>query len=210
MSTPSRLFWVDFETPCLPTRGSFANVPVLQVGAIITDLNLTRLSGFHETLPMTPEAADQLRANPEVLAMHRESGLIKDAVEAAKIAKLVKGGRTLAKVEDDLIDMLKDYGTKGGYMIAGSGVAAFDRPLIAQKMPRLDEWLAYYPFDIGVMRRVSKTLAGGRDVVNPTLHSYGPSKRHRAFADVEAHIEEALSFQQFFARAMHAVDRGLM
>ena len=81
---------------------------------------------------------------------------------------------------------------KGEFLLAGSGNAAFDRPVLNQWMPELVSWLAYYPFDIGVDRRVTKILAG-QDVINiPSASAgFGDAKVHRAWNDVQAHIEEA-------------------
>lgn len=117
--------------------------------------------------------------------MHRKSGLIAD----------LKGDDvvTLAQAEADIINLFKTKSTfdKREFMIAGSGVATFDFPLIKTHMPELASWFAYFPADIGIFRRLSKAYGHGRDFYNPVIASFGESKEHRAWGDVLAHVEEA-------------------
>lgn len=189
---PQCLLWADFETTGLPVGNDFSGVHILEVAVVVTDLDLEMYEGFHGAVKMTQEAAEALRANEYVLNMHRKNGLIVDSRNSTM---------TLAEAEQEIIKLLKDKTTfdKGEFMIAGSGVAAYDHPLIKAKMPELDSYLAYYPFDIGVVRRAAKILTGGKDVVNPTPRSYQDGvKEHRAWDDVLAHIEEGTKYRDWF------------
>ena len=68
-------------------------------------------------------------------------------------------------------------------------------------MPSVFRYLHYAPYDVGVLRRTSKTMAR-QDVVNiPRSYKEG-AKLHRAYEDTEAHLEEGQRFQQFFQRAV--------
>lgn len=186
------LFWCDFETTGLPTGNDFSDVHVLEVAVIVTDFDMEAFAGYREVIKLTKGGADALRANEVVLKMHKVNGLLKEAATATV---------TLEEAEAGIIEMLTENTTfqQGEFMIAGSGVAAFDHPLIKAKMPKLAKWLAYYPFDIGVMRRTSKILSGGKDVVNPTKASYQDGvKVHRAWDDTQAHIEEATKYRDWF------------
>lgn len=191
-----QLIWVDLETTGLPTEHDecidFSDVHVLEFAMIITDRSLNiQANGYTEVIKLTQPAADALRASEYVKKMHTENGLIKDSIFATL---------SLADVDMEVDRLLRTETTfdKGEFAIAGSGVAMFDFPLIRAKMPRLASWLAYYPYDFGIERRISKDLAG-RDLINPTHSaSYGDTKVHRAMADVEAHLREAQAYRDWF------------
>lgn len=188
MAYPKHLGWIDIETTGLPERGDYTDVHLLEVGFILTDMALNEMVGFQEVIKLTAPAADALRANEYVRNMHKASGLIRESASASA---------SMEDVENELIAILTENGMgRESVMIAGSGVAAFDHPFIKQKMPRFAEYLAYFPYDIGVVRRVSRTMAG-RDFVTVKA-SYGDTKEHRAMADIKAHLEEAKAFQTFF------------
>lgn len=185
------LAWVDIETTGLfqdPSTKNLAMDPsadeILEVAVIVTDFDLQPQTGYQSVVKLDRHGLERLRANPEVAQMHAANGLIKECRAA--------DAPSLAQVDDELDAMLRETTTfeKGEFMIAGSGVAQFDQPLIRARLPKFASWLVYYPFDIGVYRRVTKILAG-RDLVNRTPLSYGDAKLHRAYSDVEAHLEEA-------------------
>lgn len=184
------LLWCDLETTTLPVGNDYSGVHVLEVAFILTDFDLEPYEGYQESIKMTRAAADSLRANDYTKKMHTENGLIKDCIASTV---------TLAEAEAEVIRMIEEKTTfePGEIMLAGSGIAAFDRPVIKHWMPKLDRWLAYYPFDIGVDRRVTKILAG-KDVINIPNESYGDTKAHRAWADVQAHLEEAKRKREWF------------
>lgn len=188
---PQRLFWCDFETDGLPDGNDFGVVNVLEAAVIVTDFALNPEAGYEEVIKMTRAGADRIMKNDYVKRMHSESGLLQASARESEF--------TLAEVEQNIIEVLKETTLdKGDFMIAGSGVAAFDFPLIKQKMPELASWLAYFPMDIGVLRRTVKVLAG-KDLVAPVKESFEDGiKAHRALADVQAHIKEAESFRDYF------------
>lgn len=186
-----KLFWIDIESSGLPKGNDWSGVSVLEVACIVTDFALNPEAGYEEVVKLTQKAADELRGNPEVLEMHKKNGLLQRAAKEATM--------TMAEVEQEMIGLLKDTGLdKGEFMIAGSGVAAFDHPLMKSLMPELASWLAYYPFDIGVLRRTLRILNGNKDLVPAVKASYGPDKSHRAMDDVKAHLEESVLYQRYF------------
>lgn len=182
------LFVTDFETTGVPPENdplNFDGVHVLEVCVYITDLDLDPICGYESVITPTREAVEALKVNEYVREMHKANGLI-DALRDRENTV------TLEQAEADIIEMLKNKTTHDPktFGIAGSGVAAFDHPLIKAKMPNLAKWLAYYPVDFGVFRRVSRLFANG-DIYNPLQASFGDMKAHRARGDVEAHLEEA-------------------
>lgn len=199
MAYPAALAWIDIETTSLPDEDisrqviDFSNVHVLEFAIIITDFDLAPLSGYQEVLKMTPDAAAVIRENEVVKKMHTVNGLLKESVQAP-------AEHTLSYVEDQVVKLIKETTSfdKGEFMIAGSGVAAFDHPLIKVKMPRLAKYFAYYPFDIGVERRVSNVLAR-KSIINPVKASYEDGvKVHRAMDDVQNHLTEAERYRDWF------------
>lgn len=188
---PSALVWVDIETPCLPKGNDFSGVPVMEIAGVITDFDLMKFNGYHDTAKLTSEHATALKATPEVLQMHKDSGLILDCS---------KSDKTLRDLEEGMIELLNANSfEKGEYILAGSGVASFDFPLIKEKMPELASWFTYYTIDIGILRRAMYYASHGRTLVKPVKESFKEGyKKHRALDDVLAHIAEAGQYWDFF------------
>lgn len=180
---PNALLWVDAETPGLPEGNDYSKIPMLEIAGVVTDFDLNKHSvGYVGCAKLTREHALALKANPEVLEMHKVSGLLEDCA---------KSEDTVADLERGMIEMLESTGLKPGeFIISGSGVAAFDHPLIKEQMPELNKWLAYFPLDVGVLRRTIFHLGGGKKFVKPPAESFS-NKSHRALDDILAHIEEA-------------------
>lgn len=194
------LLWVDLETPGLPgPKNDYTIVPIMEVAFLLTDFDLEPYEGYHEAIKMDRHTANILKGNDYVRDMHTKNGLIKDCIASSV---------TIEDAEREVIQMIQDRTSfdKGEIMLAGSGNAAFDRNVINQWMPELATWLAYYPFDIGVDRRVTNILAKG-DVINIPSASvgYGDAKVHRAWNDVQAHLEEANRKKAWFAEALQAL-----
>lgn len=187
---PQALLWLDFETDALPKGNDFSNVNILEVGAVVTDFDLTRFKGYHDCVKLTAAHAVNLKESEEILEMHKESGLIAD---------MATSELTVADLEQELIKLLKECTfDKKEYILAGSGVATFDLPLIQAKMPELASWLQYYVMDIGVLRRTAFYLSNRRQFVSETRQSYQNGfKTHRAFDDVMAHINEAEKYKDW-------------
>lgn len=105
-------------------------------------------------------------------------------------------------VETIMLDLLDDV-LAGEYMrgpvtihLAGSGVAAFDRPMINHNWPELAERLHYAPIDVGVLKRSWQMWAG------QPISTDDANKTHRAMADVEGHLREARLFRDEFRAAV--------
>ena len=194
---PSAIFWVDLECDGLipePVNGvvDYNQLNILEVAVLITNLQLEPITGYKEAVKMTRAAADNIKANPEVLDMHRGSGLVQACVESAK---------TISEIEDEIIAMLDEEVPGISFYIGGSGVAAYDHPIIKALMPKIAARLHYAPYDIGIARRMSKTMTN-RDVVNIPRSYQDGVKTHRAWDDITAHFEEGVAFQTFFEKAV--------
>jgi len=195
---PSALLWCDIETPGLPEGNDFSTSPILEIAGVITDFDLTKFTGVHEAVKLTKEHVEILKKNPEVVKMHKSSGLLEECKNSTK---------TLKDLEESMLDLVKQ-GTfeKGEYILAGSGVASFDYPLIKHYMPELASWLTYYTLDIGILRRSVYYLSHRRNFVDDTKNSYKDGyKKHRAMDDVLAHIEEAEKYRDWL-RGLPSLD----
>jgi oligoribonuclease len=183
------LCWIDLETTSLDMDEG----GILEIAVIVTDFDLKPYFGYSGVVAMNNDLKHSLSLaqNQVPLKMHLASGLLKESKDSEY---------TLAVIEAEIIEMLKTRTTfeKGEFMLAGSGVATFDMQWLKKHMPELHSWVAYYPFDIGVVRRAAKILSGGKDLINPVTESFGSNKSHRALDDVKAHIKEAGEFKKFF------------
>jgi oligoribonuclease (3'-5' exoribonuclease) len=191
---PSVLLWVDIETTGITDTGDYDPIEILEIAVVATDFDLVPYFGYEGIVQMNDAIKAQLGRpeNKAALDMHLESGLLKASKESTD---------TLQIIESEIVGMLTSKTTqeRGEVSLAGSGVTAFDHPLIKKKLPKLNEWLTYYSFDIGSVRRAARILSGGRDVVSPTRESFQEGvKAHRALADVKAHIKEANEFKKLF------------
>ena len=193
-NTAKYLVWLDLETDGFPTVHDgvidYRNVNILEFAMIVTDnaLNYHPVGGYSEVVKMTRSIHDNLQRNSVVKKMHLDNGLIADSLKASM---------TVGDIDAEVDRILSETeAQKGELAIAGSGVAAFDLPMIRVKMPKTAAWLAYYPYDIGIFRRMTVVMAG-MHVINPQLRSYGESKVHRAMDDVQAHLDEAREYREW-------------
>jgi oligoribonuclease len=189
--TPHAFLWLDLETTGLDMEQD----QILEVGVILTDFDLNKIDGYQEVIKLTKQGAERLRANDVVKKMHQENGLIKESAAATL---------TLPQVEEAIIKWLKEDTTfdKGEFMLAGSGNAAFDFAWIKKHMPQLASWVAYYPADVGIFRRMVRIFNGGRDVIgSPAVSNDG----HRSMSDLEYYIEEAKLYRDWVGNAESAL-----
>lgn len=194
---PSALLWLDLETANLPPKSdpnNYKAVQIIEVAVIVTDFDLQPHFGYSGVVGMHDGIRDALKANADdyVLKMHLANGLLKESKESTD---------TLRIIESEIIGLLKSKTTqdKGEFVLAGSGVSTFDFQVIKAHMPELASWLAYYTFDTGTVRRVSKMANRGRDVFPVIPESFKDGeKAHRALPDVKAHIKEAAGMYKTF------------
>jgi oligoribonuclease len=116
--------------------------------------------------------------------MHQENGL----VDACAVTP-----HTLVQVDAELARHLAHWGKEHEYMLAGSGVGHFDRRFIRQQLPAVDAFLQYPAIDVGVIRRAMRMWAG--DALDFKMNE---GKEHRAMADIEQHLAEALTYRSLF------------
>lgn len=196
---PTSLLWCDFETTTVQKGNDFSEVYPMEVSFLLTDLYFPfdKYFLYSEVVAPNRAALASLRGNPSVVSMHNQSGLI----EAWKAADPVN---TVGKIEENVLELLGKRGVKpGGVALAGSGVATFDKGVIAEHMPKLNDMLTYFVFDIGIYRRLTMAFLKGLDNQAPNNPaSYGSIKAHRAEDDVLAHHREAVSYAEWLRKCV--------
>lgn len=164
------VLWLDLEC-----TGSSDDALVLEVGMALTgpgpqfDVIDTFMEVFNPG-PLPP-------MDPVVVKMHTLSKLLDDIPVIGRPP--VEGEHRMR----EWIDFA--FGASPQHVImAGSGVSHYDRKYIRRDWPWLDKRLAYYTYDVGVLRRFAR-MVGKEAGIDQSLTP------HRALADVFQHIQEA-------------------
>lgn len=181
-----RLLWTDLET----TGTDENRDTILEIATIITTPDLVEIDRYTTVIQQKAGWTD--RMSPVVYEMHRANGLIREIARG--------DGVSCVRAETGVIERMACYGGKHDFMIAGSGVAHFDRRFLKAHMPELDSWLQYPALDVGSTRRQLEKW-GGQDLV-PKLND---AKTHRALDDVLLHLEEARHYQRVFQAVSHVI-----
>lgn len=186
------LAWIDLET-----TGVDANAdPILEIGLVVTKASAPFEQLASRSIIIRPPGDSWThRFNPVVLEMHVRNGLLADVFD---------GGASMAEAVEDLCDVFDGIGKPHDFVLAGSGVAHFDRRFIDAQMPALSKWLRYYTVDVGVLRR-SLVAIGLGSVVDEAAAvagaSFGDTKPHRGFADIVLHLDEMRFYAERLAAA---------
>ena len=194
MPSDTRLLFTDLETTGLDP----AHDEIIEAAFLLTTTDLTVLAETEMLVRPSPAALHRLLADDQVTGMHTRSGLLRDlrAADRPVPAADTAHATSLRDAEQRVIDLLHAHSVRAGQLhIAGSGVAAFDKPFLARHMPRLHGLLHYAPIDVGVLRRTWSMWTGG------DLVTVNQDKTHRAMDDVRCHLAEATAFRRLFTAA---------
>jgi len=177
MRSSDLILFLDLETSHLdPERGR-----ILELGAILTDANLTELGRWASLFPRPP-SVEML----STVDMHRTSGLlaaleqvsrpapIDDPPVAFYSAALSEFERTLLR---DLVDVHAVERLR--LQLAGYSIH-YDRSWLRGHMPTLDGWLSHRMIDVSTIRELTRRW---RPAAEPTDRVQA---KHRALADCEA------------------------
>lgn len=189
MTTLTHMLWLDLET----TGTNEHEDLILEIGVVLTDMDLNTIHSYGTPIGEHGLAEFVLtnKEDPFVLDMHTENGLLSDLAEGYGVER--------AQAEREILDMLGHVGVKKkACILAGSGVAHFDRRFLAVGFPELDRHLAYPTFDIGVIRRAEMFWAPG------WLPTRNDEKPHRAVQDAELHLADARTYRDAFVAALEA------
>lgn len=179
MADYTHLLWLDLET-----TGTDQNLDsIIEIATILTTTDLRIIDQDSRVVKPTRQAMERLQAEDFVRNMHETNGLL-GALQAGE-------GEDINDVDQQVVNWLRSYMVEPHkVVIAGSGVAHFDRRFIAAQMPLLNRYLAYPVLDIGIMRRGWEMWGGPMDGYPDQAN-----KTHRAMDDIQHHLNEARWFQ---------------
>lgn len=179
--TDDLLLWLDLET----TGSSVDLDSIIEVGAVLTTTDLDEIAEFSMVIDPSDEALGRMLRNPAVKAMHEANGLLAEVLEGTR--------RRPHHAAKALLAWLENNGAREGRtVLAGSGVAHFDRRFIDRYMPQVSHFLRYWVIDIGVIRRAHGMWVGTE------VSTANTSKTHRSVDDVRCHLAEAQAFRDLW------------
>ena len=161
-----KLFWLDMEMTGLDVQKEV----IIEVAAIVTDLNFKELETFETVVKQPQKYLESMDAwNTE---HHKKSGL------TAK----VPNGMEPDQVEAKLVDMVKKHfpEPKDRPVLAGNSIMQ-DRLFIDRYMPDLAARLHYRMVDVSSWKVI---------INNKFKYVYQKSNKHRALEDIRESIQE--------------------
>jgi oligoribonuclease len=173
-NTPKYFFWVDLEMTGLdPVKDR-----ILEVGIVITDLNLKPLEEFHRIVYQPQAFLDQM--DDFCQKLHGNSGL----------TKAVQTGTPQDQVESEILALAARYfGPNERIVLAGNSVGN-DKRFIDQHMHKLAARLHYRIIDVSSFKEVLHTKHG---------LTFEKKKLHRATDDIYESIQELTYYLSFFS-----------
>lgn len=165
-----KLLWIDMEMTGLEVEREV----VIEVAAIVTDLDFKELDTYHSVVKQPTEYLD--RMDDWNKNHHGASGL----------TALVPTGREPQQVEDDLLKLIAKHFSEPA-VIAGNSIGQ-DRLFINRYFTRLAGKLHYRMLDVTSW----KILMNGKFGVR-----YEKKNNHRAVDDIRESIAELKHFLQF-------------
>jgi oligoribonuclease len=177
------LLWIDLETTGLSPQDDY----ILEVAWTITDNSLVTIDDVYtHVTELTPKAWVQLTQTPEVLEMHRNTGLLTEIDEAKKLMRV-------EDIEDQIIDQLKQAGLEEPIMSAGFSVH-FDLGFINEHMPRLGRMLSHRTYDVTTLKTFFKSVH-----VDHHVENYG---KHRAHYDIVEALSIAREYRDYVLKGI--------
>lgn len=180
------LVFVDLETTGLDPDLD----EIIEIAAILTTTDLAVIGMFESTVQPSAEGLGRLLLNPVVYAMHTENGLL-DTLAEDHIPPIEE----VARVFLEWLDTGPQPEGEGRLVLAGSGVASFDRKFLARYMPEVTDRLRYWSIDVGVIRRAHQ-MWSPHPAPGPGLNEL---KTHRAMDDVRLHLAEARAYRDYWS-----------
>ncbi|MBR2841565.1 oligoribonuclease [Candidatus Saccharibacteria bacterium] len=160
------LLWIDLEMTGLDPEKD----KILEVAAIATDINLNRIADYQAVIKVNDALIESRMVGP----FWEQNAKTRDALKNQNAI-----GQPVKKVEQDLIQFIKQYFGKTVYL-AGNSVHQ-DRKFIEREMPKLNELLHYRMLDVSAWKIYFEN-AKGKKFTKP--------ENHRALDDINGSIEE--------------------
>ena len=161
----NRLLWLDLEMSGLDV----ANCRILEVAAIVTDLQFKELETYHAIVRQDQAVLDAM--DQWCTRQHGASGL----------TAAVPGGTEESVVEDALIQLVDRHWKKSDMAVLCGNSIGTDRDFIRAWMPRLALRLHYRLLDVSSYKVIFKSCYG---------IGYPKAGSHRAIDDIRESIGE--------------------
>lgn len=168
--------WLDLETTGLDeTEGS-----ILELGIALARPEPPFEEVAAASWVMRPHPTDwRSMMVDKVVEMHAKTGLDVE-VDASEF--------TEAGIEKIAVEWLDSVGgTRGQFLLCGSGVSHFDRRWLKHRMPELEARFGYVTLDVGVIRRGFEVAGIGQSLKFAGKTDGTP---HRGLDDARDHLEE--------------------
>jgi oligoribonuclease len=171
------LIWIDCEMSGLDPEKE----RLLEIAVIITGPDLEpRIEGPVLVIHQSDAVLNAMDAWNK--GTHGKSGLI-DKVKASTL--------TEADAEQQIIDFLKPYVSKGASPLCGNTISQ-DRRFLVKYMPKLESWLHYRNLDVSTLKELARRWRP--DVFN----AFKKRQAHTALADVHESIDELIHYRTHF------------
>ncbi|EKF7417509.1 TPA: oligoribonuclease [Pseudomonas aeruginosa] len=187
-----RLAWIDLETTGYTElhRQLIYKQLILEIGVLVTDDDFNVVAQHNIVVRHPVDEAIAL-CDENVRQMHTDNGLFGEVDKAAT---------DLKAAEQQVIAFLIDNGVEPGKSpLCGNGIH-FDRMFMEAQLPELNAYLHYRNLDISAVKEFIKTLSS----------DFEPPKRrsHRALDDILESVQEARTYRDLIAPALHALSRS--
>ncbi len=170
----SKFFWIDLEMTGLDVKKD----RILEVAAIVTDLQFNTLETYESVVWQSPEVIAGMNAWCQ--KTHRESGLV----------DRIPHGKPLGEVEADLLALIhRHFAADERIVLAGNSVSN-DQAFLLEYCRKFAERLHYRVIDVSSFKQVFKSCYGVK--VNKT-------NKHRAIDDILESIAELKHYLSFIS-----------
>lgn len=175
MKSENNLIWIDLEMTGLDHKTD----QIIEIATVVTDAELNVLAeGPVMAIQTEQHYLDSMDA--WCTTHHGNSGLTKRVQESTI---------TMAQAEQDTIEFLKPYLSKGKSPMCGNSICQ-DRRFLIEQMPELEQFFHYRNLDVSSLKELARRWA-------PTVYSgYKKKGVHLALDDIYESIDELKYYRQ--------------
>jgi oligoribonuclease len=166
------IFWLDLEMTGLDDSMDH----ILEVAAIVTDMELEVLAEFHRVVFQPHEVLE--RMDDWCKKTHKESGL----------TPLIENGEPLEKVEKELLEFVAPYFPKEERIILCGNSIGNDQRFVMRHMKNFSKRMHYRVIDVSSFKEISKNKYGV---------DFQKKNAHRALDDIKESISELKKYFSF-------------
>ena len=166
-----KLLWIDLEMTGLDVNKEV----IIEVGAIVTDLEFNSLAEYHAIVKQPQKYIDGM--DEWNTSHHNASGLVEQ----------IPNGKEPEVVEQELIDLCQTHFGDEKPVLAGNSIHQ-DKRFIDEHFKKLSNILHYRLLDVSSFKVL---------FVNKYNKSYQKKGNHRAVDDIKESIEELKFFSSF-------------